>query len=216
MGAVVLLVLVFSSAEVSSYSGPGDGFVKVFSHNTAGGLFSSQDDAVNKNPGNPDAELFSILDQLEDYRDHEGIFHFKLCYPEITGVGGGRCNEWTQASNPVYYSTIQGFQEISLAFLRDGNNNSWRGLGRSHSKFSFLDDTPADDTQWTAIGATALGYSSAEFKKMFNKFSANSSLSLGFLLSCIPGPIPHCVTKVELYISSGKNQRIPLFIHIKT
>ena len=202
MGAVVQLVRVFSSSGVSSYSGPGDGFVKVFSHDTAGGLFSSQEDAINKNPGNPDAELFSILDQLEDYRDHEGIFHFKLCYLEITGVCGGRCNEWTQASNPLYYSTIQGFQAISLAFPHDGNNKSWRGLGRSHANFSFLDDTPSDDTWWTAIGATA--YSGPEHVQCEDEDD------------CIPGPIPNLVTKVELYISGGKNQHIPLSIHIKT
>ena len=103
MGAVLLLVLVFSAAVVSSssYSGPGHGFVKVFSHDTGGGLFSSQEEALNKNPDNPDAELFSILDQLENYRDHEGILHFKLCYPELTGVGGGHCNEWTQTLTSI-------------------------------------------------------------------------------------------------------------------
>ena len=189
MGAVLLLVLVSSSALVSSsssssYSGPGHGFVKVFSHDTGGGLFSSQEEALNKNPDNPDAELFSILDQLEDYRDHEGILHFKLCYPEISGVGGGHCNEWTQTSNPLYYSTIQGFQAIALAFPHDGNNHPWRGLGRSQAKFSFLDDTPSDDTWWTAIGATA--YSAPEHIKSEE--------------DCIPGPRTHMVTKVELYI----------------
>ena len=187
MGAVLLLVLVVTSASVSSYSGPGHGFVKVFSHDTGGGLFSSQEEALNKNPDNPDAELFSILDQLEDYRDHEGILHFELCYPEITGVGGGHCNEWTQTSNPLYYSTIQGFQAIALAFPHDGNKKPWQGLGRSFAKYSVLDDTPSDDTWWTAIGATA--YSAPEHIKSEE--------------DCIPGPRTHMVTKVELYILGG-------------
>ena len=185
IGAVLLLFSAgVSSSSSSSYSGPGHGFVKVFSHDTAGGLFSSQEGALSKNPDNPDAELFSILDQLEDYRDHEGILHFKLCYPEITGVGGGHCNEWTQTSNPLYYSTIQGFQAIALAFPHDGNKKPWQGLGRSLAKYSVLDDTPSDDTWWTAIGATA--YSAPEHIKSEE--------------DCIPGPRTHMVTKVELYI----------------
>ena len=193
MGAVLLLVLVFSSVGMtsssssSSYSGPGHGFVKVFSHDTGGGLFSSQEEALNKNPDNPDAELFSILDKLEDYQDHEGIFHFKLCYPEITGVDGGHCNEWTQTSNPMIHQNVLGFEAISLAFPQDGNNHPWGGLGRSFAKYSVLDDTPSDDPWWTAIGATA--YSASEHIQSDD---------------CIPGPLPHLVTKVELYISGAK------------
>ena len=42
------------------------GFTKVFNHDTRGGVFSSQEDAANKNADDPDAYLFSILDQLEN------------------------------------------------------------------------------------------------------------------------------------------------------
>ena len=85
-------------------------FVQVFSHNTAGGLFSSQEDALSKNPREPEADLYSVLDQLESLRSVEGSFHFKLCYPEVTGEAGGSCNEWTQTSNPATESTITGFK----------------------------------------------------------------------------------------------------------
>ena len=55
------------------------GFMKVFSHDTQGGLFSSQDEAASKNADKPfTAQLFSTLDQLENFRDREGNFHFKL------------------------------------------------------------------------------------------------------------------------------------------
>ena len=33
---------------------------------------------------NPDSKLYSILDQLEDFRNSKGKFQFKLCYPELT------------------------------------------------------------------------------------------------------------------------------------
>ena len=102
-------------------------FMQVFSHNTAGGLFSSQEDALSKNPGDPEADLYSVLDQLESLRSVEGSFHFKLCYPEVTGEAGGSCNEWTQTSNPVTDSNIAGYQanirilqgvpEVSIEFV---------------------------------------------------------------------------------------------------
>ena len=101
--------------------------VQVFSHNTAGGLFSSQEDALSKNPGEPEADLYSVLDQLESLRSVEGSFHFKLCYPEVTGEAGGSCNEWTQTSNPATDSNIAGYQanirilqgvpEVSIEFV---------------------------------------------------------------------------------------------------
>ena len=60
-----------------------DHFTKVFSHDTAGGLFTSSQDALSRNQDNPQASLFSTLDQLESYRNAEGNFHFKICYPNV-------------------------------------------------------------------------------------------------------------------------------------
>ena len=202
MGAVLLLFSVVLSSS-SSYLGPGHGFVKVFSHDTAGGLFSSQEEALNKNPDNPDAELFSILDQLEDYRDHEGILHFKLCYPELTGVGGCHCNEWTQTSNPVISQNIEGFNAISIAFPQDGKRNSWAGLGRSPvGHRSFLDDTPSDYTWWTSIGATEYLYEKDVIAYIYlEERDLIGNISHGILSYGIPGPIPHLVSKVELFLS---------------
>ena len=100
-------------------SAKDESFKKVFSHNSAGGLFSDRDDAMYKNPDNPEADLFSVLYRLEDFRDDDGNFHFKLCYPELTGVGGGRCNEWIQSSNPATEGTIAGFQVELQANLHE-------------------------------------------------------------------------------------------------
>merc|ERR1712243_436406 len=85
-------------------------WLSVFHHNTAGGLFSGPDDALSKNVDNPSADLYSILEKLEDFKSG-GLFHFRLCYPELVGVNGGDgCNEWTQTSNPATESTPTGFQ----------------------------------------------------------------------------------------------------------
>ena len=54
-------------------------YVKIFNHDVSGGLFTTNDDVGIKNPDDPDSKLFSILNQLESYRNSEGMFHFKLC-----------------------------------------------------------------------------------------------------------------------------------------
>ena len=129
----------------------------MFNHDTRGGVFSSQEDAANKNADDPDAYLFSILDQLENFRDRDGNFHLKLCYPEMTwGVKGQTCNEWKQSSNPFTDTLITGFQPIFLAFTQDSSFDDWRGLGRSPSQFpqTLIDDAPEESFWSSAIGAT--------------------------------------------------------------
>ena len=133
---------------------PAPQFTKIFSHDTSGGLFSSTVDALSKNPNNPDAKLFSILNQLEDYRNHEGNFHFKVCYPEITGVGGNHCNEWFQSSNPTSEGTTNGYQAISVAFFINGAGQSWAGLGFSGDTATLIDNTGTQAYWFGAIGAT--------------------------------------------------------------
>merc|ERR1712126_261825 len=76
-------------------------YIKVFSHNVSGGLWTDHEEVGSKNVDNPDAKLYSILNKLENYRNKEGKFKFKLRYPELTwGINGSNCNEWFQTSNP--------------------------------------------------------------------------------------------------------------------
>ena len=75
----------------------------MFSHDTAGGLFIDQEDALTKNPDNPEASLYSVLDQLETLRSPEGSLRLRLCYPELDGG----CNEWVQTSNPATRPDMQ-------------------------------------------------------------------------------------------------------------
>jgi len=149
-------------------------WIKVFSHNTSGGIFSSDEDARKKNPENPDANLYSILDQLESFRTPDG-FHFKLCYPELNG-----CNLWIQTSNPVEEWNIQGFKPVHLSFQQNGHQTNWVGLGKNKNQWSaFIDDEPTDSYWWTAIGA----------KKFYPHNDSQT----------IPGPVGKSVQKVELW-----------------
>ena len=129
--------------------------MKIFSHNLAGGLFDSSNDALKRNQNNPDALLFSKLNFLEGYRNKEGKFHFKICFPEIKG---NNCNEWKQTSNPATEGKIRGFQKIKLAFPKNGAGGSWGGLGRSelHSSHTLMDDTGSAPYWWMAVGASRI------------------------------------------------------------
>ena len=128
------------------------GYVKVFGHDTAGGLFSRREDALTKNEDNPDAQLFSILNQLEGYRGSDGNFQFKLCYPELN-----KCNVWIQSSNPATESDITDFQAISLAFNKTGLQRGWTGLGRNTQNYveerALIDEASTHGYWFMAVGA---------------------------------------------------------------
>ena len=164
-------------------SGCSMDFVKVFGHDTAGGLFSSQEEALSSNPATPSAALYSALDTLESYRGREGGFRLRLCYPELTGEGGGQCNEWVQTSNPASEVAVTGFQATSLAFPSNSYDEAWAGLGVSPSSAArtFMDDAPERGWWWCAVGARSY-------------YPVNQNVTT------IPGPKGHPVTKVELYV----------------
>ena len=148
---------------------------KVFSHDTSGGLFTSGADALTKNPTNPDAKLFSVLDELEPLPD--GTFHLKICYPELVTAKDPPCNEWTQTSNPATNSTIVNYQPVNIAFF--GLNSTFNGLGVNSASQAntYIDDQPEHEYWHFAIGAL-------QFYEGDNT---------------IPGPVATSVQKVELY-----------------
>ena len=90
---------------------------------------------------------------MEKYRDSDGNFQFKLCYPELN-----KSNEWIQSSNPAKETTITGFKPISLAFKTNGIGQEWAGLGKSSSisyQETLIDDSPAQKKWHCAIGSCA-------------------------------------------------------------
>ena len=162
----------------------------MFGHDISGGLFSLAD-VGNKNPDNPDAELFSILDQLESFRGNDGNFLFKICYPELRIGRQGHCNVWLQSSNPYTDSIITGFRPVSLSFFLNGDGEDWQGLGLNEdTSEAVIDDAPSSSQWWMAIGAIS---------------DVNGE---------IPGPRIQddiTVTKVELFVSkSRKDTNIPV------
>ena len=123
----------------------------MYALNTAGGLFANLDETKKKNIDDPEADLSSILYDLESMRNKDRVFHFKLCYQELTQFDFP-CNEWMQSSNPVTESTITGFDGITLTFPKT-DVGSFQGLGLSpSSKANLIDNSPSSGNWWYSIG----------------------------------------------------------------
>ena len=157
--------------------------MKVFSHDTKGGFFPDIEKAKSYNKDDPNADLYSILDQIEEYRK-DGVFHIRLCYDELA-EDNFPCNEWTQSSNFVENPNITDFHAIDITFKNRGDGGTFGGIGVSpESKGrTLIDDTPHDGNWWSAIGAIAQHGTG------------------------IPGPHPTVVRKVELYLAISKNAK---------
>ena len=124
------------------------GWRKIFSHNSKYGYFADSADALSRNADDESQPLFSRLSDIEQFRNAQGEFHFKLVYPEIPTV-----NEWIQTSNPTTETTITGFEAASLDITINSNDDAWAGLGLGEEGKSLLDDSPDSGRWWTAIGA---------------------------------------------------------------
>ena len=117
---------------------------------------------------------------LESLRNYDEVFHFKLCYPELTTYSYP-CNEWKQSSNPVVDSAISGFEAITLTFPKNGLKMPFGGLGLSPLSFAktLIDDTPDHPFYFVSIGTLQLWGGQ------------------------IPGPRPFPVKRNELYVENS-------------
>ena len=110
------------------------------------GTFYSLDDAKKKNVDVSEADLFSLLYDLQSMRNGEGTFHFKLCYPELASVTNNffPCNEWIQSSNPFTEQTITGYAGITVTWNTNGIGGTFQGLGLSPPsyRYNLIDAAP--------------------------------------------------------------------------
>ena len=137
-----------------------------------------------KNIDDEEADLFSVLYNLESMRNNKGVFHFKLCYPELANATNvSPCNEWVQSSNPVTESTITGYAPILLTWNTNGVGGTFQGLGLSPPSFSYnlLDNTPGD-SQWVfSIGSLQYWPSSGQVPGPYPAVSAVKKVELAVL-----------------------------------
>merc|ERR1712243_398134 len=105
----------------------------------------NNDNFKNKNPDNPTAPLFSILDTVSKYRWNDGAFRLKLCYPR-------GCIAWTQTSNPVTTTAVSGFQ---LVYNNFPGTPLFEGLAYSDSGLcAFLQSPSQSKPCWWGVAQT--------------------------------------------------------------
>ena len=146
------------------------------------GFFANHEDAHNKNSDNETADMFSILDQIEEYRNCDGNFHFKICYPDLQENYSFPCNEWIQSLNPFNDKLLRGFKPINITFQSVTQDFNGLGMSARGRGDSFIDDSPfmtSDPERAFSIGS---------LRGKDGKFA---------------GPPPYYVEKVELFINPG-------------
>ena len=114
-------------------------------------FFTSRAEVESFNAASPDpiTEVkYSRLDQLENLRSADGLFYFRMVYPDI-GVEA----VWTQSSNPltVPEDTVSDFTLIS------GGDNTFRGLAfdtpNGASPGAWLNGQPNTGNWWWSAAA---------------------------------------------------------------
>ena len=124
----------------------GGGWTLIFNQNTVGGYFADANDVISKNPTNPTANLYSILNRLEEFRA-SGAFRMKINWP-----GHSLYNEWSQTSNPTVYQPVTGYSPITIQAPTD----SWGGLERYvENSNCYMDGSIGIGDWWFAIGSYA-------------------------------------------------------------
>ena len=155
-------------------------WVKVYSHDIAGGTFPKVEDGRKFNEDKPEEYLYSILYRLEEFRMNGG-FHIRFCWDYLADRFDFPCNEWFQTSNFAFESNITDFQPLKLTFPESGVGGSFGGLGVSPTNFgqNLIDDLPYHGTWWYSVGTVA-------------------GFGPGF-----PGPHPHITKNAQIYIKTG-------------
>ena len=151
--------------------------MKFFNHDLAGGYFPDKEEAYNYNEDDPDAELYSILNQMEEFRK-DGVFHIRQCYPTLTSFDPP-CNEWTQSSNFAEEEAISDFKPITINWedLYSWSPGKFNGLKKARQSWPYYF---VESTYWWF----ALGF----------RWSWWGGISQSY---------PTYVTKVELYLAAG-------------
>ena len=131
----------------------GGGWTRVLHHHTDGGYFASLAASANSNQNDPNHNLYSILNLLDNF-ESGSRFTFRLFYP-----GPNARNIWSQMTNPTSDTDVWGYRDISI----DSASRFWGGLERSNrsnginnTNRSLLDGSVGHNDWWYAIGSTAV------------------------------------------------------------
>ena len=134
-------------------------WMKVLRHYSGTGEYWSSannwDQAKWNNPDNPQANKYSILDYVKNFK-FNGKYTFKLVYPQYPD----RNNIWSQAQNPLDITeVVDGVTKIKTGW----NGNYWNGLTRSSYSGTFLDGSNPHGNWYFAVGSAVSWSGSTSF-----------------------------------------------------
>jgi hypothetical protein len=127
----------------------GGGWTKIFNHNIVDGYFANSTDVLSKNVANPNANLYSILNQLDEFKANNRYI-FRINWP-----GYVQRNIWMQSSSPLISQPVAGYVPLSI----DTSSQGWGGIERDCGvgcANTFMDGTIGTTNYFYAIGQYAV------------------------------------------------------------
>lgn len=172
-------------------------WLQVFHHNTNNNTvwFKNETEALHCNS----IYKFSILDQLEYFRNKDGNFEFLLEYPIDFP---NKYNRWIQSDNPattIENNTSSGSPATGYTAIHiDWTDNLWGGLlkGNYSGKFCFIDGTTNHGNWHYAIGCYD---------------NTNNTECLEIWRTKMPGPNSSPATEVNLYVRIDDNDNFKIY-----
>lgn len=172
-------------------------WLQVFHHNTNNNTvwFKNETEALHCNS----IYKFSILDQLEYFRNKDGNFEFLLEYPIDFP---NKYNRWIQSDNPattIEVDALNGSPAIGYTAIHvDWTSSLWGGLlkGNYSGKFCFMDGETNHANWHYAIGC----YDNTNNTQCIEKWRAK-----------MPGPNESPVTEVNLYVRIDDNDNFKIY-----
>lgn len=126
----------------------GGGWTLVFNQNVVGGFFTDANDALSRNSATPTADLYSILDNLDNFKAN-GRYIFRINWP-----GYVQRNIWVQTTNPTIDQPVSGYAPLSV----DLTGSYWGGLERNcgvSCGSSLMDGSVGISDWWFGVGSYA-------------------------------------------------------------
>eukprot|EP01046_Picozoa_sp_COSAG06_P012809 COSAG06_NODE_763_length_12486_cov_37.835244_4_plen_1077_part_00 len=140
-GTVALLLLSLGAANAQETEGQ---WTCVFRQSA--GNYRENADWLSFNPNDQTAD-FSILDQLENFRQPSGAFTMKIVWPNRAAPN---YNTWRQTSNPVTADPggVTGYEAVDIHFT----SNFWGGLEKSPHAATLIDGSVNHNNWFYAVG----------------------------------------------------------------
>ena len=113
------------------------------------GYWWTSSQSLSLNSSDPDNDNYSILDQIDTYKNTDG--KYRLLYIDRgDSATAGKFNDWRQTSNfTTTYNSVSGYEAVSIY----DSASSWGGLSQSTTTGSTrFDGSPGDGNWWFAVG----------------------------------------------------------------